>query len=184
MFNSITVNLLYKIWSKVEHYYKFSIIKIVADKLSSIAGSLFEGSLFIIFLRNDRSYYEDSMLFKVYSLVIDKLNMLFSFIKRLFDKYKESSIFYSLINDSFKGNKNISDTIFTSLLIFSVTTLILNVKNNSILNNNIFILSGLLIVSFCGLILKINIIEACKNSRVIKLIESVFSIEEGDDKWW
>ena len=183
MFNSITVNLLYKFWSKIEYYYKFSIIKVILDKLSKIGHSLLTGSLFINFLTNDRSYYEDSLLFKLYSSSIDKLNMFFDILKKMINRYKKSSIFYLMIDDSVKDNKSINDTIFISLIIFSITSLILNFDKDISINITI-IIGILLIVSTFILLAKVNVIDTMKNSVIVNLVQSVFSVDEGDDKWW
>lgn len=182
MFNSVTISLLYKIWAKIEYYYNYSLLKKIVDKINKIIDLLLSGSLFYKFLTNNDSYFENSILFSIYSYLIDKLNNFFKLSKEFIERYKKGSNIYDLIKCCIKDELSFSNTIYLTVMFFSISILIVDIINKNL--NNFMLFFAMFIFSLVFLINKVNIINAIYNSYFIKIINSIFTVDEGDDKWW
>lgn len=182
MFNSITVNILAKIWSKFDYYYKLSYLNRIFSKIKKILSKLSLGSRFINLLTNDRSFIKDSLFYKLYGKIIVLINKFLKSIRDIFNKYKDGSLIYILIYNSNKSKYETIKSVFISIFVFSVATIVVNIINKNILNNINILLIILMTISL--LYININLQKISMNSFTVKIIKDFFKVDNGDDKWW
>lgn len=182
MFNSITVNILAKIWSKFDYYYKLSFLNRIFTKIIRIFSSLSKESRFINLFTDDRSFIKDSFLYNMYGKILYLINKVFKFFRDIFNKYKDGSLIYILIYNSNKSKYETIKSVFISIFVFSVATIIVNIINKNIINNINMLLLILMTISL--LFININLQKISMNSFTVKIIKDFFKVDNGDDKWW
>ena len=184
MYNSYVVGFLVKIWEVFAYAYEGSLVKKVMDGIKKFLSFIFTGSRVKEIFTKDNHSVKKSLFYRIYSWITKLYGNIWSKINRYVKRIGKTSFTYKTIQNMFKDDIEVTKTISTFIFFFSMIVFIKNLLRGYFLGR-INILSIILIV--CSLIVIFigdNIKEVLNNSYVYRFIESLFTIDEGGERWW
>ncbi|WDV45261.1 hypothetical protein PV797_17290 [Clostridiaceae bacterium M8S5] len=180
MYNSYTVSILIKVKNIFDDLYEHSVIKAILDCILNYWRRINKSSKIYSFLTEERSYIEDSFVYRIYKKIIEVLNKLFIWTKRIMNKSIKGSKTIDIMNESMNENSSI-----VGLLGFCVTMMILKILNIIVLSYiTMSLLSLVILVAILILITNVKISDILKNSYIAKKVISVFTMDSGGEEWW
>lgn len=181
MYNSYTINLLVKTKDVFASLYKYSILKLLVDKIVLWLKKGCKGSKVCSFFTNEKSIIKNSYIYLLYKKIVDFINKLLFKLKRKVNSCVKGSYILNVL----KKDMNTDNALYIIIIGFNVTLLSLRVFN--IISLRIVSISMLAFITFFSLFLYINnakTIEMLKNSWIINTIISVFTLDDGGEEWW
>jgi len=184
MFHSRILNLLAKLWNKSNDYCKQSFTNTVSTKISTLIDFLLKGSFVVKIIKDDKSWVENSLLYKIYCKIVDFTNWSFRSIRATVTKYKHESALYMMTSYLFRDEGKIISSIITFLITFSAITLILNIFRNNMVNSMNVMLLVIVVLSIILGNIKMIFSNILQGSFFWRLIKDIFTLDNGGEQWW
>lgn len=184
MYNSILVGMLVKISRFTASQYDNSFLARCVRKINRTFKSLSKGSFAMDIFTNPKSNIETSIVFKVYSMVIGLLNIISDWMRKVIHVGKGGSISYSFLYSNFKDLSSFFSTISIFTLSLGIGIIGVGIIKGESIVNSIIIGFALSLLSVFILISSNRSKEIISNSSLFRLIDDVFSVDEGGNQWW
>lgn len=182
MFNSFSLNILFRIWNRICDSYDNSYLKAVNCKIASYFKFLSKGSIFIHFLTNGKSFFQSSLFYKGYTHLIDGLMSIFNYSRKIVKKYKNDSLLYKIVSILFENEYEILYSASVFIITFSLVTIMLNIFKDGIISSfNLFLLISLIIGIFMFMTRE-YFVDIIQNSFFVNIIKSLFTIDNGGEQ--
>jgi hypothetical protein len=184
MYNSYTVSGLSRLWRTINSFYKHSIIKKINDTIIKAFKGILSGSYIAKFITNDKSLIEGSVFYTLYQKLICLIESLSNKLRSLIEQYKQGSLLSKTSSSLFESHIAAIGTISIFIIAFSVGNILIDAINGNIRTYGNVLL--LIIIVICALIFRNreNAKDTVENSLFIKLLKSIFTIDDGGDQWW
>lgn len=184
MYNSIIVGFLVKIWDLFVLGYEDSLVKKIVDGIKAFISFLFKGSIVKGIFTGDKRIILESKFYKVYSWILEKIDMVLNRLNKYIKKIGNNSIVYNNMFNLFKNEIEIIRTISIFFLFFGIGVIINNIRigafaGRSYIISIILILGSLIIINIGN-----NLNDILNSSCCYNFIKDLFSIDEGGDQWW
>ncbi len=184
MYNSVTLNVLSKIWRSIEENYEKSFFKKIVDFISKGFKCISKGSIIVNLFVSDNSFVIEGLIYELYCKFIDSLQSFIKGINKFVLKYKSESFFLNAFDNLFGGEENIINTLYISLLSFGITTLFINVLKGNLKTKLNIIFAAIVFLSIVGMKFGQDYKYILDNSFTVKFIKDIFDTEDGGEKWW
>ncbi|HLR34477.1 MAG TPA: hypothetical protein VK071_04005 [Tissierellales bacterium] len=184
MYNSVTLNVLSKIWRSIEKDYERSFFKKIVDFISKGFKYISKGSIIMNLFVSDNNFVREGLIYKLYCKFIDLLQSFIKRINKFVLKYKSGSFFLNAFNNLFGRGENIINTLYISLLSFGITTLFINVLKGNLKTKLNIIFAAIVFLAIVGMRFSQNYKYILDNSFTVKFIKDIFNTEDGGEKWW
>ncbi len=184
MYNSVTINILAKIWAGIERNYQKSFLKNFNDLISKGFKKLSKGSVFVNLFNSDKSFVEEGLIYKIYC---KSMKLFQSFIKKINKSVSRSaggSFFAKIVKNLFQEEEQTKKALHVFLLSFGVTTLVVNILKGNIKTKSNVVFLVIIFLSILNIRFKNNCKKVLDNSHIVKFIKSIFITEYGGDQWW
>lgn len=184
MYNSITVTVLAKIWSVITTGYRYSILKKIMNGLGRGLKYIGRGSCFIGIFTSSRKIVQESIFYVVYCKCMNIIQKILEVLKRLISKWNSGSFIDTSTSSNFKNEDTIQNALSVFLLFFGLTVFIFNAVRGKFLGNSFRISILVIIIALIGFKYEGGYMRIIRNSNCFKLVNSIFTIDEGGEKWW
>lgn len=185
MYNSILVNLLVKLWQKIEALYEYSLVSKIFRGLGRGCKSLIAGSFIMsLFCKNSKAM-EKTILYRIYGGLIDLYNRLFNSLNKFIKNAKKTSILSKNTSYIIESKLNLFKVYGVILASFVLGVLFLGMR----FGHEISLLKIIMTLGIVGLSLLFlkygkEIFSYVEDSKLCNLIKGLFEIDEGVDQWW
>lgn len=184
MYNSFIVQVLVRIWKVLVTGYDNSFLKIFNDRVKKGIKFLSKGSYTTGLFTSDRSLIEESLLYDLYSKVINLINRIISWLKKVINKASSGSVIHTTVYSLFSDEVKLMNTFYIFFIAFGTGIIINNLVKGFYAGKSYTISILLIFVSFIGLSIGKNYREMLKESYAFQFIKSIFTVDEGVDQWW
>ena len=184
MYNSVVLSMFMKLWDLMTIGYKNSILKKNVDFFKKAIIFLFKGSIIGSIFMSDRKFIEDSLFYKIYSVLIDSINNIFAKLNKNIRKIGNTSVIYKTISNLFSNDIEALRTFFIFLFFLGFGLLGNNILRGFFTGKSYIVAFIMMIASVIGLSLKDNYKEILNNSWIFNFINSIFTIDNGGGNWW
>lgn len=145
MHYSLTLSLIINLWRYIVNCYDNSILKKIIDKSSQWFSFFAKNSVIYNFISNNKSVIKTSIIYKVYSSIIDAIMGFFVFFRKIVRDSKDGSLFCKLLTLFSNMAIYIGKILEGSYLIYLIKTVFLPDEDNEHSQN-------LSLINFCILI--------------------------------
>lgn len=184
MYNSLVVRFLVKIWDLFIFGYNNSFLNKIVSSIKKAIAYLFFGSRTKDILVSDKSIIEMSLFYKLYKKFVDTISKLIKGTNNYIKKISNNSFMYKSLNNLFKNNNEVANTIFSFILFFGIGIILNNILRGLWSGRSYILALVLIFFSIIGIMLKNKYGEIIKNSFVFRFVMSLFTIDEGGINWW
>ena len=184
MYNSIIVRFLVNAWSLTANSYNNSLLKKINDRLIRGIKHLSKGSLTISLFISDRSLIKESLLYKLYTIIINLANKVINGLREGIENTSHGSVIYTTIYNLFRDEVQLQNTFYIFIMAFGVGIIGNNLIRGYYHGRSYLISIVLITISLIGLNIKEDYKNILEGSHIFKLVKSIFTIDEGVDQWW
>lgn len=184
MYNSVTVTVLAKIWSGIKRGYEYSIFKKIMNILGRGLKYVGKGSCFINFFTSNRKMVEESLFHAIYCKCMDGIHKILESLNKLIYKGRTGSLIDISTTSVFKDEDSIQSALSIFFLFFGLTVFILNAIRGKFFGNSFRISILIILLGLIGLKFDGGYMAIIRNSNTYKFVNSIFTIDEGGEKWW
>ena len=184
MYNSKVVYVLVAFWNILVEAYEYSNLK----KFNGLLGKGFKtgasSSYVVKFFQKESIIFKESLLYKLYSKVLNGINNIFKIIRKNIIKHSPSSFLYTNINSTFYDKNQSLLSFYIFLIAFSIGLIVNNLIRGFYFGRSYLIAIFLALISLFGISGIKNQKSVFKGSVFIKIIVSIFTIDEEVEPWW
>ncbi|WP_427340334.1 hypothetical protein [Caloranaerobacter sp. DY30410] len=180
MSNSFVLNMLHRIWDNICIFYDNSCLKAINCRIGNYFKFLSNGSVVIHFFTNEKSLFQSSLFYKVYTHLIDKLMCIFYCSRKVVKKYKDNSFLYKAVSSLFQNEQEGFYSVSIFIITFSLVTITINIIRGGVIISNLLLLILLIIGIFMFKTRK-YFADIIRNSFFVNIIRNLFMIDDGGE---
>lgn len=184
MYNSVTISVLAKIWSVISRGYEYSILRVILNCLGRGLCYISRGSNIINLFTSNRRKMEESLFYNIYCKIMYGIQKILEVLNKLINKLRSGSFIDISTTSNFKDEESIQDALSIFLLFFGLTVFILNAVRGKFFGNSFKLSILIILIGIIGYKYDGGYIKIIRNSNSYKLVNSIFTIDKGGEKWW
>lgn len=184
MYYSVVVGLLVKAWKFLVNGYDNSLLKKICYPVMKGIKNLSKGSLIIRLFTSNRSLIEESLLYRLYTIIVDIANRIIDGLKKVVKKGSQGSLIYTSFYKLFEDEIQLQNTLYVFLMAFGIGIIANNLVRGYYQGRSYLVSIALIIISVIGLNIKEDYKKVLEGSFAFRIVRSIFTIDEGVDQWW
>jgi hypothetical protein len=171
-------------WNVLVKTYEYSNLKKFNDLLSKGFKTAASSSHIINFCRKESIVLKESLLYRTYSKAINGINNIFKTIRKNIIKYSPNSFLYTQIKSLFYDDNRCLLSFYLFFMAFGIGLIVNNLIRGFYFGRSYIVAIFLIIISLIGINIRKNQNSAFKESVFIKIIVSIFTVDEEVEQWW